>query len=429
MARWGAALLALTLAAAAAADETTYSGGFLDRSTITGDWGGARNDLAAKGVTFNLSLTQVGQGVVDGGKDASWQYSGRGNLTTNLDTQKLGLWPGGFLTLELEGNYSKSVNGSTGSLMPVNSNQLYPEPVGDNFNVPQLSFAQFLSPYAGVMLGKLDTLSGDANEFAHGKGDTQFMNLALNLNPTLLVAVPYSTLGAGVIVLPTKDPHAAILNFMVLQGNGQASTPGFDDLDDDKLVFAGAGRVRTDFFGMTGHQLVGGAYANKQFASIDQRLGFVIENRALKKEDGAWAVYYNFDQYLYEPHKGAGRGAGLFFRFGASDGNPNPMQYFFSGGVGGNGMMASRPLDRFGLGFYYIDVKSPTFQRPFFTRTFLGDEWGFEAFYNVAITPWMLLTPDLQVVEPSQRERLISLGRREKVDTATVLALRLQLLF
>jgi len=35
------------------------------------------------------------------------------------------------------------------------------------------------------------------NEFAHGKGDTSSMNMALNFNPLLAFTVPYSTLGTG----------------------------------------------------------------------------------------------------------------------------------------------------------------------------------------------------------------------------------------
>src|SRR5208283_2652106 len=129
--------------------------------------------------------------------------------TINVDTQKLGLWPGGFFNAEVEGNYNKSVNGLTGALMPVNSNQIYPRPASDNLNVSAFNFTQFLSPYFGVTLGKYATLtatSGDMNEFAHGKGDTQFMNLALNFNPIFALTVPYSTLGAGAIILPMKDP-------------------------------------------------------------------------------------------------------------------------------------------------------------------------------------------------------------------------------
>ena len=59
-------------------------------------------------------------------------------------------------------------------------------PSGDNFNLPALNFTQFLSPYFGLTIGEYTTVtsnSGDMNEFAHGKGDTQFMNMALNFNP------------------------------------------------------------------------------------------------------------------------------------------------------------------------------------------------------------------------------------------------------
>jgi porin len=91
----GLVLLGMSLRSPAGAAEAVsarpYSGGFFDRSTLTGDWGGARNDLAAKGITFDANLTQIEQGVVSGGKNGSWEYGGRGDLTANLDTQKLGL--------------------------------------------------------------------------------------------------------------------------------------------------------------------------------------------------------------------------------------------------------------------------------------------------------------------------------------------------
>jgi porin len=196
-----------------AAEEPTaapYSGDIWTRSTLSGDWGGLRNELAAKGVTLDMSLTTAAQGIVHGGKDTGWQYGGwRGDINLHLDTGKLGLWPGGFLAVEAEGNFipadnfRKSINGRSGALMPVNSNQIYPTPAGDNFNLPAFNFTQFLSPYFGLTIGKFATVtssSGDMNEFAHGKGDGQFMNLAFNINPVLLTTVPYSTLGTGLIV-------------------------------------------------------------------------------------------------------------------------------------------------------------------------------------------------------------------------------------
>jgi porin len=444
-------LLGISLHAQVGAEDAPpakpYSGDLLTRSTLSGDWWGLRNDLADKGVTLDMSLTQVTQGIVHGGKVNGWQYSGgNGDMVLNVDTGKLGLWPGGFLNVQAEGNFIpadnffKSINGRTGALMPVNTNAVVPLP-GDNFNLPALNFTQFLSEYFGLTLGKFATVtstSGDMNEFAHGLGDTQFMNMALNFNPVIAATVPYSTLGTGVIVLPTKDPKQAIVSLLVLSATGSASTSGFNDLDGNNITVAGEGRVRTDFFGLTGHQLFGATFANKKYTSINQDARIIIENDgtfAAKK--GSWNVHYNFDQYLYEPKKGSGEGVGVFGRFGASDGNPNFMQYFYSLGLGGKGVIPNRQNDRYGLGFYYIDVNRPELQGIFRSTKLLRDEYGFEAFYNVALTPWLMVTPDIQIVRGAQKDT-ITLGNmgpipvianKKSIGTATILGLRLQMVF
>jgi len=434
--------------AADAPPPTPYSGDLWTRSTLSGDWWGVRNDLAAKGVTLDMSLTQAAQGIVHGGKDTGWQYGGgRGDIILNLDTQKLGLWPGGFLNVEAEGNFIpadnllKSTNGKTGALMFVNSNQAYPMPAGDNFNLPALNFTQFLSPYFGLTIGKYATLtsnSGDMNEFAHGKGDTQFMNMALNINPVLLTTAPYSTLGSGLIVLPTKDPNQAVVSFFVMSSTGQASTSGFNDLNGNNLSFVGEGRVRTDFFGLTGHQLFGALFSNRKFSSIDQSARFIFENGAFERKKGSWNIHYNFDQYLYEPKKGSGEGIGIFGRFGASDGNPNFMHTFYSVGIGGKGVIPTRERDRYGFGFYYINVDNPKLEGLFRDTELLRDEYGFEAFYNISITPWLMLTPDIQIVRGGGRDK-VSIGTgplgllpridKKSIGTATILGLRLQMVF
>ena len=427
----------VTAGAGEAPSATPYSGDIWNRSTLTGDWGGLRNQLAEKGVTLDLSVTQIGQGVVGGGKSGAWQYGGRGDIILNLDSQKLGLWPGAFLNLEAEGNWASAVNGNTGALMPVNSSQTVPLP-GENFDLVSLNFTQFLSPYFGLTIGKYATVTataGDMNEFAHGKGDTQFMNMAFNFNPLIALTVPYSTLGTGLIVLPTKDPKEAIVSVMVLQANGKPNTSGFGDLDGNKLTLAAEGRVRTDFFNLTGHQLFGTTFSNKKFTSIDQRLSSIVETRSLNGEKGSWNIYYNFDQYLYEPKKGADRGLGLFGRLGVSDGDPNFMKFFGSFGVGGKGVFDSRPLDEFGAGYYFLNIANPTIQGPLQTRSFLRDEYGFEFYYNFAITPWLKLTPDLQIVRGAQKDQ-VTLGSpipvvtdRKSISTSTTLGLRLQMVF
>jgi porin len=125
---------------------------------------------------------------------------------------------------------------------------------------------------------------------------------------------------------------------------------------------------------------------------------------------------------------------GIFGRFGASDGDANIVHYFYSIGVGGKGMITGRPSDGFGIGYYYIDISNPTLTGLFQKTKLLRDEYGVEAYYNFAITPWMKLTPDIQFVRPAQKHEFnidngIADIRRKEVDTATVLGLRLQMIF
>jgi len=428
-------LLIMSVNASTSEAETPYSGHFWTRSTLTGDWGGTRNEWAAEGVTFDMSLTQTGMSVVSGGKKHGWEYSGRGDLMLSIDTQKLGWWPGGFFTVEVEGNYNRSINPDTGSLTAVNNNQIFPTTGRDELNIPAVSFTQFLSPYAGVFIGKVATLtatSGDMNEFAHGKGDTQFLNMAFNLNPSIGLTVPYSTLAAGVIILPTKDPSMAAISITALDGDGTANRSGFDTVLKGNTSYVIEGRMRTEFFGMTGHQLAGGAYSTKNFTSLSQDSRLIIQNVPLQEEDNSWCIYYNFDQYLYEPQKG--QGIGLFGRFGASDGDANPVHYFYSIGIGGKGVISSRPDDQFGIGYYYIDISRLKLTGIFKNYEFLRDEYGVEAYYNIAITPWLKLTPDIQFVRPAQKN-VLSVDRgtlttsTKGIDTATVVGLRLQMIF
>jgi len=57
-----------------------------------------------------------------------------------------------------------------------------------------------------VFAGKMDTLDGDMNAFAHGRGKTQFSNMGFVFNPIVGATVPYSTLGAGFVFHPDDRP-------------------------------------------------------------------------------------------------------------------------------------------------------------------------------------------------------------------------------
>jgi porin len=117
------------------------------------------------------------------------------------------------------------------------------------------------------------------------------------------------------------------------------------------------------------------------------------------------------------------------------------MKFFGSFGVGGKGMFESRPHDQFGWGFYYINIDNPRLgidipRLPGLSPhvEFSRDESGVEAYYNLAITPWALLTPDIQIIRGAQKDKFSvtqgPLGVLPRIDkksisTSTVLGLRL----
>src|SRR5262249_54855 len=89
-------------------------------------------------------------------------------------------------------------------------------------------------------------------------------------------------------------------------------------------------------FGLTGHQLLGVAWANKPFTLLPQDRRTILRNillgTPLKTTSNNWGLYYNFDQYLYQDEHNPTRGFGIFFRAGVANPNTSAFQQFYSFG-------------------------------------------------------------------------------------------------
>ncbi len=403
-----------------------YSGDLWSRSYGTGDWGGLRSKLANSGVQLAVETTHFFQDVASGGLKQTGRYSGTADMTLKLDSQKLGLWPGGFLLVHAESAFANPVNRYAGGLSPVNTKTVLTLPARDEMVLPHVIFTQFLSEKFGVSLGKLDTTVGDANEFAHGQGDKQFMNLGFNLNPVLLLAAPYAPLGIGFAYLPTKD---LILTFSVIDSEGRANSAGFDTLFKDGTTLAPEARVTIRPFGLTGHQLAGFLWSNGDYTGLNQDprtiIGSLLRGTPLEKKSGTWAFYYNFDQYLYTEKDDPSQGFGIFGRVGVADKRTNPFHQFYSVGFGGKGTIPTRDKDRWGVGYYYLRFSDDltSFIR---NRISLDHEQGVELFYNIEVLPWLHFTPDLQIIMPSRKKIL---PPNKKIDNSVVAGFRVEIDF
>jgi len=403
------------------------------RAKLTGDWFGLRSMMARNGVQLDMDNVHTFQNVTSGGIDTTGRYLGNAEIVLKLDSQKMGLWPGGYLLVRGEAAFGTGVNLATGALLPVNTRPVLSLPARDEMVLSHVVFTQFLHEKFAVALGKLDTSGGDANEFAHETGDDKFMNLAFSLNPVALRTVPYSTLGIGFLFLPTKD---LIMSFSVIDTEGITTRTGFDTLFKDGTTLGSELRWTIRPFGLTGHQLISGLWSNKDFTSLSQDPRTLISNvlfgTSLKKESGSWAFMYNFDQYLCQEEQDSTQGFGIFGRFGISDGKANPIHQFYSFGFGGKGLIPTRDQDRFGMGYYYMKISDDlrdTFPPLLINRAGLDHEQGVELFYNIAVTLWLHVTPDLQFIDAARNKAPLIGPNRKAIHTAVVAGLRVKIDF
>lgn len=410
-----------------------FTSGLWQRSRLTSDWGGLRTKMANNGVQLDADTVHLFQSVTSGGVDRTGRYVGTAEITLKLDSNKMGLWPGGFLLARGEAAFGTGVSTATGAVLPVNTEPVLQLPARDEMVLTHVVLTQFLAENFGIALGKLDTTEGDANEFAHGRGDNKFMNLAFSFNPVGLRTTPYSALGMGLVFLPTKN---LMLTFSVIDTEGTTTRTGFDTIFKDGTTLAGGLRWTIKPFGLTGHQTFGALWSNKDFSSLEQDprlvIGNILAGTPLRKESGSWAFMYNFDQYLVQEETDPSQGFGIFGRFGISDGKANPVAQFYSFGFGGKGLIPGRDHDRFGIGYYYLKVSGDlrdVFPPLLRTRIGLDHEQGVELFYNIAVTPWLHVTPDLQFIDAARNKSPIVGAERKSIGTAVVAGLRVKVDF
>lgn len=394
----------------------------LNSSRLTGDWGGLRSDWEEKGWEFNLFNTQFYQGVASGGLEQEWAYGGKLDYLIDLDGAKSGLWEGLFVNFHAETRYGEDVNLTSGLIAPSNIVMSFPSPDAHVTSITGLKLTQAVSENLLFFAGKINTLGEYPLKYSPGPtnnlpGLAGFMNTSLVFNPIMGRTVPYSAFGVGAAFLAEGFPVASLTAF----DPRERATEGLDELYGEGATIVPNLLLPMKLFGRPGAVNLGGTYSSSDYRSVDPESYLDLPPEVIAAggpvESESWALYANFFQSIWlDPHV-ENRGWGFFGQFGISDGNPNPVQYVASGGVGGRSMIAGRTLDTFGVGYFYLGLSDNfvALTSPFIA---LQDEQGVEVFYNFAVTPWCRLTCDLQVVDPGQA----ALG------TAIIPGLRLQVL-
>lgn len=374
-----------------------------------------RKSLADSGITFSNNLTQYYFGTVSGGLEETARYGGHGDYVANMDLGKLGVHEGLFLKLRAEHRFGQTIGESAGVILPPTLAADLPVADSEGLYLTNVLFTQFLSERFAVYAGKLDTLDGDANAYASGRGITQFSNVAFIANPIVLRSVPYSSLGCGFIVLGDEGEPA--FNFLVMNPTDTADSDGFDELFADGVVVSGEMRVATDWLGTPGHQLIGASWSSRDYVSLGQDPRVILPNVAINRASDSWSVYWNTDQALWVDPCDSSRHWGYFARAGIADSDTNPISYLLSAGLGGASPL--RDGDSFGVGYYYSGTSDEIGPLLVGALGPIGDSQGVEVFYRSQLTESISVTPDFQWVDQA----------REQVADAYLLGLRMNIAF
>lgn len=400
-----------------------FDGSLSERPYLLGSAGGTRDQLAASGIAVDVYSTQFYQGVASGGVRQEFDYSGRMDYLVNIDGQKAGLWQGFFVSLHGETRYGSNLGFNSGAIMPSNTAELFPHPFGTPTALTAVKFTQALSEDFVTFAGKINMLDELKQPYSAGRGVDAFMNLSIALPVNVARTVPYSTLGAGFAVLNEMQP---VFTMLVLDTNNTPTTSGFESFFNNGATILTRLETPVTLLDRPGHQAIWGTYSSGTYPDLqptpyfDPVYGLGI---ASGTDTGSWSLTWSADQALYVDPCNPQRHWGVFTNVGLADDGPSPIRWSANVGVGGSSPFSSRPLDTFGIGYAYVNYSTPVQQlAPVLLP--IGNDQVVELFYNVAVTRWFHVTPDLQILVPARERTLPLPPGPQDIDTAVVFGLR-----
>lgn len=384
----------------------------LAQPSLTGTPGGAKDELHSIGIAPDFWVTQFYQEQTEGNASNTWRYGGIIDAFLELDAEKLVSWPGFRVNVQYEHYFGQNINRRDAALIPVNTAQAYVSEEGYH-SALSVSFTQDFGESVSVSAGKINMMTlASKTPLLGGGGIDTFMNRAFALPST---GVAYTALPGAPgdrVVLSAPYLVAAIaavktdpVNFaFIIADPRSAIDPAVVAHPFEKgLAVGGSATLKMKIAGLSGFHTLRAAYSNARGIDLED-IALVPRPLALSgsagTKKGFWFTSYAIQQYLVQSEQNPQLGWGLFALAMLTDGNPSPVRWSALAGLGGNNLMPGRENDRWGIGFFHFGLTQPLLATLAEFEVNRRSEGGMEAFYNLAITPSLRLTGDLQVISP-----------------------------
>jgi porin len=353
--------------------------------------------LRQHGVDVGGSLNSFYQGQTHGAGNELWRHGVKGDLKVVFDSTRMGLWQGTVVVFHQEWNWGRDINKiGSGVLLPVNTGMALPRLGGDNQNT-SINVTQNFGDLLSISFGKFNLLDlASRTPIIGGGGLDTFQHVGIAV-PISGVTPPYLYGGMATV----KTPYV-ILTGMLYDPRNAQNPDVWEKPFTDGRTYSLSATVPTKIFDLPGFYGAKVAYSDKKGTDLDTIPGIALPNGTTFRRQKQGYRYFalSMQQYLYVVPDAPGQGVGVFADFGVSDGNPNPIKWHLVAGISGTGVF-DRPLDRWGVAYFKYALSKDLKDSLVTLGARRRDEWGVEAYYNLAVTPWLRVTANVQWIMPS----------------------------
>jgi porin len=406
---WYALFVALLLGPAPAPAEPASGEGWLARSRLTGRWGGARDQLEARGVDLFAQYTVGFWSNLRGGFERGTRYEGFARFGLDLDLMPLLQWEGG--RIYADGLSYHGGQPSTELVGVFDTTFLSTHEAETSFRFYNLYLEQqWLDGKLRVKGGQIAAdddffVSEYANSLLNATFGFPGLGRVEQIGPYHPIAAP----GIYAAVRPGAGWFARAGAYVADVGEDAFDNHGFDWDFSNGGFYLGEFGIERELFGRPGRYCLGAVGTT---ASVDD---FSTPRAA----GGKAAIYGVIDQALWTQVDGEPK-LGSFVRFEyllAED--SDVMHWYVDGGLELRSPWSGRPDDALTFGFAYLRFGRDYVAERRSAGEDVSDYQGsFELVYRAQLAPWLSAQPDIQYfIDPHySRRNAFALGLRVVFD-------------
>jgi len=396
---------------------------------VNPDWGGLRTRAADQGITFNTQYLAEVWGNPTGGDSTGTVYTGLMSLQGNVDLQKLLGWQGASVSTRWYWLSGQDISAEhVGNIFTVSNIAGFP-----TFRMNELWFQQkFLNDRISIRAGQL----GADSEFDISTYSVVFLNATFSWSPYLSTNTPNGgpayPMGAPGVQVALTPVNWLSYRGAVFQGNPFAQNV-------NRYGFRWDLSTSNGYFSI--HELNlrmnqgGGSSSLPGTFKLGGWFDTAPDPTANSTRPWNYGFYFIADQMLYRvpwPNSGpdvdnkskqttaaslTNKGLGIFTHIGLSPQNSSIINFYIDGGLNYKGLIPSRDNDVLGVAIAYGHLSNNPQNNQ--GRSNPSYEILLEATYQIELTTWLSVQPDLQyVIHPSGADiaNALVLGARTTVS-------------